>query len=723
MGTVKHPTVMAGKELIEPIEGHVNNCGSQMGKPLTYVPPSMRDGKLVVKILAKDIKSQEEFWNTALIGYVLGDTPYARSMDNYVTMVWNFVTKPKIQYHDEGYYILKFHTIEDRDLILHASPYTYHNKPFILKNWEIDFYFDPECLSTIPLWVKFSGLLVGYWSPEALSKLASRVGRPLNTDKFTAKLEKISYARVLVEADISQPLPERIEIDTPFGVFQQQVTYDWRIKFCVDCIKFGHDSDNCRRINAETKEETYQEVAKRKNRRNRKKELVWQAKELDKEQGKHKGGSETGTTQVEAQQNASLNVEEDTTEHQARVKQNSKGSKGKNIEAHDTTQREPMIMQKANRFVALRIEEPSTTGQGLVKEVKERKTLHKVAKGWNQYCNYNITVNDRIWLLWKDHINVQILAIKEQYIHCSVEDITSQFSTALTVVYAKNTVQHREELWAELQQVGAPISTPWILCGDFNNVLTTKDRIGQPVTSIEIQGFRGMLNSLQPTPIRSIGWHFTWCNKQPVASRVYRLMGNCCGEIICPNSEIIKKGPVLNMDQKTALVKPVTTEEIDIAIKDIPTDKAPRIDGYPIEAITLIPKVSSPSQVKDYRPIACCNTLSKIIAKLLQLRIKKVIGNMLGHSQSTFIEGRSIIDNIFFNHELFKGYNRKGVSPRCVMKVDLRKAYDTIDRRFLRRMLSDLGFPFKFIEWIMECVTTVSYYLVINGRLTKPFQG
>lgn len=64
----------------------------------------------------------------------------------------------------------------------------------------------------------FPDLHIRYWSPEALSKLASGVGKPLYTDKFTAELEKISYARVLVEADVSQPLPECIEIDTPFGV-------------------------------------------------------------------------------------------------------------------------------------------------------------------------------------------------------------------------------------------------------------------------------------------------------------------------------------------------------------------------------------------------------------------------------------------------------------------------------------------------------------------------
>lgn len=163
----------------------------------------------------------------------------------------------------------------------------------------------------------------------------------------------------------------------------------------------------------------------------------------------------------------------------------------------------------------------------------------------------------------------------------------------------------------------------------------------------------------------------------------------------------------------------------------MPHDKVPGVDGFPIEcftkhwqevgndicdatrqffttgkmhrginctAVALIPKVKNPSHVKDYRPITCCTTLYKIITKVLISRIKKVIGGLIGDSQSAFIEGRSITDNIIFTHELFKGYNRKGISPRCVLKVDMRKAYDTLDWFFLERMLIELGFPQKFIS-------------------------
>jgi len=99
-----------------------------------------------------------------------------------------------------------------------------------------------------------------------------------------------------------------------------------------------------------------------------------------------------------------------------------------------------------------------------------------------------------------------------------------------------------------------------------------------------------------------------------------------------------------------------------------------------------------------------------------------VIGGLVGCSQSAFVEGRSIIDNILFIHEIFKCYSWKWISPRCVLKVDL-KVYDTVEWGFLKKLLSDMGFPTKNVHWIMTCVSTVSYSLMINGGLTQPFNA
>lgn len=193
----------------------------------------------------EELKPQSEYWSTSLIGYIIGDNPNEKAMENFVLHVWNFVTKPQILMHRDGYCVFRFKSVEDMNQVLQLGPYSFRNKPMILKPWDVDFSMQNGILSTIPIWVRFPGLPLGYWSPEILSKLASTIGRPLFTDKVTAQFEKISFARVLVEVDAAFPLPEEIEIETPFGLKIQDVEYDWKPEFCNHCLKFGHNAMDC----------------------------------------------------------------------------------------------------------------------------------------------------------------------------------------------------------------------------------------------------------------------------------------------------------------------------------------------------------------------------------------------------------------------------------------------------------------------------------------------
>lgn len=75
--------------------------------------------------------------------------------------------------------------------------------------------------------------------------------------------------------------------------------------------------------------------------------------------------------------------------------------------------------------------------------------------------------------------------------------------------------------------------------------------------------------------------------------------------------------------------------------------------------ITLLPKCENVSYAKEFRPIACCTILYKIISKILTNRMKMVLDTLISESQSAFVKGRLIFDNIILSHELIKGYNRK----------------------------------------------------------------
>lgn len=136
-------------------------------------------------------------------------------------------------------------------------------------------------------------------------------------------------------------------------------------------------------------------------------------------------------------------------------------------------------------------------------------------------------------------------------------------------------------------------------------------------------------------------------------------------------------------------------------------------------AITLIPNVPNPSYVKDYQPITCYSTIYKLIEKLLTAKLKTVLDFLIGPSQSAFIEGRKLLDNVIIAHKLIKGYSQNGVSPRSLIKIDTRNAHDSLEWPFLRTILLDFGLPQKFVELVMMCVTSVSSSILMNGGLTS----
>ncbi|KAL2922743.1 LINE-1 reverse transcriptase-like protein [Bienertia sinuspersici] len=139
--------------------------------------------------------------------------------------------------------------------------------------------------------------------------------------------------------------------------------------------------------------------------------------------------------------------------------------------------------------------------------------------------------------------------------------------------------------------------------------------------------------------------------------------------------------------------------------------------------LALIPKIQSPQSVSEFRPIACCNTLYKVITKLIFSRLKPILPHIIADNQAGFIQGRQIFHNISIVQDLVGAYNKKATPPYCMLKVDIRKAYDSVDWNFLQEMLHALKFPQQFIGWIMACVSTATYSLCLNGSIQGFFPG
>lgn len=194
---------------------------------MKYVAPSLINRKVEIEIDEEDADREIQFWRNALIMYVLGEDLSINIVKNYMMKQWNYVQLPDVYYHDEGYFILRFKTIEDLEAVLMKGPHTFEGMPMILKEWRPGFNLKKDMMRTLPIWFKFPMLPLHLWGSSNMSLLESVVGTPIVTDECTTRKLSVSYARVLVEVDITQKLLEEISIKDKNGnVVAQKVEYE-----------------------------------------------------------------------------------------------------------------------------------------------------------------------------------------------------------------------------------------------------------------------------------------------------------------------------------------------------------------------------------------------------------------------------------------------------------------------------------------------------------------
>ncbi|KAL0455351.1 UNVERIFIED_CONTAM: hypothetical protein Slati_0874300 [Sesamum latifolium] len=103
---------------------------------------------------------------------------------------------------------------------------------------------------------------------------------------------------------------------------------------------------------------------------------------------------------------------------------------------------------------------------------------NKVLSRWSWFSDSSGPGN-RIWIAWdSDFIDVDVLNLGTQFVHCQVFIKQLQEHVLVTVAYGANDTISRRELWHSLDSLAEQIYSPWLVCGDFNAVLDNSEICG-----------------------------------------------------------------------------------------------------------------------------------------------------------------------------------------------------------------------------------------------------
>ncbi|WVZ70799.1 hypothetical protein U9M48_019436 [Paspalum notatum var. saurae] len=193
---------------------------------------------------------------------------------------------------------------------------------------------------------------------------------------------------------------------------------------------------------------------------------------------------------------------------------------------------------------------------------------------------------------------------------------------------------------------------------------------------------------------------------------------------------------------------PFTQGEIKETILSMPPDKAPGPDGFTgtffrscwdiikedlaaafnqlynlngqdfrlLNAgnIVLIPKKADALRVGDFRLISLIHSVVTIFSKLLANRLAPHLESLVSKCQSAFIRKRCIQDNFLYVQNIMRLFH-KSKTPALFLKLDIQKAFDTINWSYLLENLQARGFGPRWREWISILFGTANSKPLING--------
>jgi exonuclease III len=138
--------------------------------------------------------------------------------------------------------------------------------------------------------------------------------------------------------------------------------------------------------------------------------------------------------------------------------------------------------------------------------------------------------------------------------------------------------------------------------------------------------------------------------------------------------------------------------------------------------IILLPKEGKDKgEIKNWRPITLTNCDAKIITKALAIKISKTLHSIIDPSQTAYVSGRAVTDNLRANFFLKNHCKQKRINA-ALISLDAKKAFDSVDHKYIKKTLEAYGFGEGFIRTFQTLYKNITARILVNGYTTEPIQ-
>ncbi|XP_024015967.1 uncharacterized protein LOC112089217 [Eutrema salsugineum] len=576
------------KESADPVHVHAKGVELEKGKSWSAVVADKarlrkydvvvenEEGVNTIHVPDDVFENAPPLWEDTIVGKFVSAAPHVGYIHMTVNKIWTSGDKSlKIDVFvvDDTTVKFKIPDASTRSRVLRRGMWSIKNIPMMVSKWSPVVEEAQPAIQVLPMWVVLRNVPRSMFSWKGISFFASPLGEPKKLHPDTLWAKNFEEARVFVEVNLDQKLPESFSFKSKTGVDTVVNTSSrGSLQVKVGNTNAGKEIDRLTVHSAGEKSRVQgvelpgKSVAKEGMGNAPGGEVVTIAPLGTQSEGRANGSVDVAAASTEsltdslktcaeaiwqevkspASRFASLDQEEGEINESAesvrwetepeneladsKVVAEKDPSNGGRVQLPRGSKSALKVVKPIDKL-ASNSSSPKNSGKktrkrfgGLietrVKEEKAKEIVAKVFPGWSFISNYDHHRLGRIWLVWKDSVSMTPVFKSSLVITLLVKTQTQDEEFLCSFVYGSNFAEDRKELWSDLR---AHFTSPiyrrlcWVIMRDFNEILSITEHSCQDLRAVSTSGMQDFQDLVRDGDLSDMGYHgplFTWGNKR-----------------------------------------------------------------------------------------------------------------------------------------------------------------------------------------------------------------